>query len=231
MADETDGQDTGTEPVAVGTDPRATRAVPVKDANVHPGIATLYQILADAEIASAAQNWPRVLSEAARAEPVAQKYTGVQIEMPRSTAPLMAHAQAKLGDVGAAEAMIARTPANCYAYLMARSRIGELRGQRARDDWWFARATQQAPSIPMVYSDWGQSMLETGDFDGAIAKFTLANQKGPHFADPFEMWAKYWRRRSSRICGEVHRGREILPKPGPTESEMGRGAGLCRVQR
>jgi tetratricopeptide (TPR) repeat protein len=33
-------------------------------------------------------------------------------------------------------------------------------------------------------------LLAQGDFDGAIAKFTLANQKGPHFADPLEMWGE-----------------------------------------
>jgi len=29
-----------------------------------------------------------------------------------------------------------------------------------------------------------------GDSDAAIAKFTLANQKGPKFADPLEMWGE-----------------------------------------
>jgi len=37
---------------------------------------------------------------------------------------------------------------------------------------------------------WGQSLLERGDADGAIAKFTLANQKGPKFADPLEGWGE-----------------------------------------
>jgi hypothetical protein len=30
-------------------------------------------------------------------------------------------------------------------------------------------------------------MMGHSDFDGAIEKFTLANQKGPHFANPLEM--------------------------------------------
>jgi predicted negative regulator of RcsB-dependent stress response len=33
-------------------------------------------------------------------------------------------------------------------------------------------------------------LLQKGDFDGAIAKFKLANDKGPHFADPLEMWGE-----------------------------------------
>jgi cytochrome c-type biogenesis protein CcmH/NrfG len=30
-------------------------------------------------------------------------------------------------------------------------------------------------------------LMGKGDLDGAIAKFTIASQKGPHFADPLEM--------------------------------------------
>jgi len=33
-------------------------------------------------------------------------------------------------------------------------------------------------------------LLTKGDLDGAIAKFTLANEKGSHFADPLEMWGE-----------------------------------------
>jgi hypothetical protein len=33
-------------------------------------------------------------------------------------------------------------------------------------------------------------LLHQGDLDGAIAKLTIANQKGPHFADPLEMWGE-----------------------------------------
>jgi len=33
-------------------------------------------------------------------------------------------------------------------------------------------------------------LMAKGDRDGAIAKFTLANKKGPHFADPLEMWGE-----------------------------------------
>jgi tetratricopeptide (TPR) repeat protein len=32
--------------------------------------------------------------------------------------------------------------------------------------------------------------LREGKFDAAIAKFAIANQKGPHFADPLEMWGE-----------------------------------------
>jgi tetratricopeptide (TPR) repeat protein len=33
-------------------------------------------------------------------------------------------------------------------------------------------------------------LLAKGEFDGAIAKFESAHRKGPHFADPLEMWGE-----------------------------------------
>ena len=33
-------------------------------------------------------------------------------------------------------------------------------------------------------------MLTRGQSDAAIAKFDIANQKGPHFADPLEGWGE-----------------------------------------
>ncbi len=51
-------------------------------------------------------------------------------------------------------------------------------------------AARQAPSLPFAEAEWGAALLAKGDADGAIAKETLANQKGPHFADPLEVWAK-----------------------------------------
>jgi tetratricopeptide (TPR) repeat protein len=32
--------------------------------------------------------------------------------------------------------------------------------------------------------------LHRGEYDGAIAKFVQAHAKGPHFADPLEMWGE-----------------------------------------
>ena len=70
-----------------------------------------------------------------------------------------------------------------YDCLIARARIAELEGQHARADGWFASAIDGQKSIPFADADWGQALLERGDADAAIAKFTLANQKGPKFAD------------------------------------------------
>jgi tetratricopeptide (TPR) repeat protein len=33
-------------------------------------------------------------------------------------------------------------------------------------------------------------LLLAGKYDAAVAKFQIANQKGPHFGDPLEMWGE-----------------------------------------
>jgi tetratricopeptide (TPR) repeat protein len=104
--------------------------------------------------------------------------------------PEFALARAHLGDVAAAEVVIGPTAADCDGCLRARAAIAELRGQHARADWWFARAVANAPSIPFAYADWGQALLARGKPDDAMEKFKLANQKGPHFADPLEGWGE-----------------------------------------
>jgi tetratricopeptide (TPR) repeat protein len=74
--------------------------------------------------------------------------------------------------------------------LRARGQIAATQRSWKASAQWFARAVQQAPSIPFAYADWGAMLFAKGDLDGAIAKFTTANQKGPHFADPLEMWGE-----------------------------------------
>jgi tetratricopeptide (TPR) repeat protein len=153
--------------------------------------ATLLQIIRGRMlIDSEAQDWAGVLSDADAIGPMIQKYPGMRTFLPTVTAPLMAYAEARLGRIAAAESRIAVTPADCYDCLIARARIAELQTQHARADDFFTRAIDGQKSIPFAYADWGQTLLERGDADGAIAKFTLASQKGPHFADPLEGWGE-----------------------------------------
>jgi tetratricopeptide (TPR) repeat protein len=44
--------------------------------------------------------------------------------------------------------------------------------------------------MPFAFADWGRMYLEKGDTDAAIAEFKEANDRGPHFADPLEMWGE-----------------------------------------
>jgi tetratricopeptide (TPR) repeat protein len=115
---------------------------------------------------------------------------GAEAILSRQVLPFTALAKAQMGDFAAANALIDTTPVDCYPCVRLRGKIGALQKNWSSAGYWFARAVRQAPSIPFAYTDWGAMLMGHGDLDGAIAKFTLANQKGPHFADPLEMWGE-----------------------------------------
>jgi predicted Zn-dependent protease len=169
---------------------RATMADPAEPGGVNAHNGEFDIVNSRMLLAAAMQDWRGVLAQDGAIARVAAVYPGVRTIAPSTTAPLLAYARARLGERDAAKSLIARTPADCYVCLLFRARIAELEGQHARADWWFARAIAQQPSIPFGYSDWGAALLARGNLDAAIAKFTIANQKGPHFADPLEMWGE-----------------------------------------
>jgi tetratricopeptide (TPR) repeat protein len=154
------------------------------------GSAGIYVVWTRMRIDSEAQNWAAVLSQADAVAALIQESPGYRSWYPSLFAPLVAYAEARLGKIADAQKHIAATPADCYDCLITRARIAELQGQHPRADWWFARAIDGQKSIPFAYAYWGQALMERGDLNGAIAKFTTANQKGPHFADPLEMWGE-----------------------------------------
>jgi tetratricopeptide (TPR) repeat protein len=104
--------------------------------------------------------------------------------------PVLAYAEAMTGDFAAAHRLIDKTPADCDLCLRMRGRIDAAEKNYNGAGFWFDRAAQLAPSIPFAEADWGQMLLDKGDTDAAIAKFTVANKKGPHFADPLEGWGE-----------------------------------------
>ncbi len=104
--------------------------------------------------------------------------------------PYFALAHAELGDFAGAERLIAPCAAYMDLGVQVRGQIAELQGQHARADFWFARAQTMAPSLPFADADWAQALLQRGKPDAAIEKFKLANQTGPHFADPLEGWGE-----------------------------------------
>ncbi len=146
------------------------------------------QLLVCEQIATALEDWRGVLAARASAEPLLKSYPVLRQRTLR--VPLEAYAQARLGDIAGAEKLIAAAPPDCDLCMLQHARIAELRGQHARADWWFGRAVQDAPSIPLVYAAWGEALLRRGQPDAAIAQFKVANQKGPHFADPLEGWGE-----------------------------------------
>ena len=105
-------------------------------------------------------------------------------------APLLAVAQARLGQFAQAHATIDKTPRDCVPCETARGDIDALEKNGSGAALWFAHAIRDAPSLPFADRDWGEMLLRKGDLDGAIGKFESAHRKGPHFADPLEMWGE-----------------------------------------
>jgi tetratricopeptide (TPR) repeat protein len=138
-------------------------------------------------------DWRAVVTSAAVVERAQRTgYPGADndTQMAAGITPWFALGKAKLGDLAGADRLIATTNPQCILCLRVRGDIAAIERRWDAADRWFADAAKQAPSIPAVYLDWGRMLLAKGDVDGAIAKFTLATQKGPHFADPMEMWGE-----------------------------------------
>jgi tetratricopeptide (TPR) repeat protein len=169
---------------------RTTMREPIRIDSVSPGIPAFHEIWARVLLQEAMENWTGELSEENNVEALFEKHPGIRSIPPTTVTPLFAIAEARLGRVEEAEARIARTPGDCNICLRARARIAALRGQNLRADFWFARAVADAPSVPFAFHEWGNALLSRGQPDAAIAQFKLANQKGPHFADPIEGWGE-----------------------------------------
>jgi tetratricopeptide (TPR) repeat protein len=61
----------------------------------------------------------------------------------------------------------------------------------ARADWpgaqrAYAAAVKLAPDLPAGYYSWGMALVRHGDLAGAAEKLKMANEKGPHWADPLK---------------------------------------------
>jgi hypothetical protein len=170
---------------------RATMADPGEPGGVNPEETVFDIVWTRMLVSTEVRSWSAVLSEeSGEGAFMFAHYPGAHTLAPARTIPLLAYAHANLGDFKAAEELIAQTPADCYRCLILRAKIAEIERQHARADWWFARAESQQPAIPFAYSDSGAALLARGQVNAAIAKFKLANQKGPHFADPLEMWGE-----------------------------------------
>ena len=145
------------------------------------------------QIALTGQDWRQLLDLGhayVAAEPDLAARGRASANPPTDIWPLLALAEAGTGDFRAAHAQIDRTPADCDHCLRMRGRIDALQKNASGADYWFAKAEGLAPSIPFADEDWGRALLDRGKPDDAMAKFKLANQKGPDFADPLEGWGE-----------------------------------------
>jgi tetratricopeptide (TPR) repeat protein len=170
----------------------AARTITLDSAREHlsPAVIQANQLLLRETIATEEENWRDVLATAASIMSRLKSYPAMRQGFLVDQVPLQAYAEARLGNLAEAEVLMASMPPDCDFCMVQRARIADLRGQHARADWWFSRAVADAPSIPLVYATWGQALLARGDSDRAIVQFRIANQKGPHFADPLEGWGE-----------------------------------------
>ncbi len=142
------------------------------------------------QMETALENWQVVVATEPSVEKALNPTLDLNAYVGTQLWPFLALAKAKLGDTPGAEAVIATTASDCYDCVRMRGDIAAIEGSWGRADYWFARAVHDGPSLPFAETDWGQALLARGKPDDAIAKFTLANQKGPHFADPLEGWGE-----------------------------------------
>ena len=97
---------------------------------------------------------------------------------------------AHLGRMAEAQALIGATGLDNVTAVIERGRIASLAGDAAGADHWFGEAVRMAPSLPIANYFWGRALLQRGRPDLAIAKFTLATEKGPRFADAWSAWGE-----------------------------------------
>ncbi len=101
--------------------------------------------------------------------------------------PWRAYVAARLGRIPEAQALIARTPLDCYFCLRTRGQIAAMAGTTAEADRWFAEAVRQAPSLADADQEWAAVKFARGDRAGALTLARQAAAKAPRWADPLKL--------------------------------------------
>ena len=118
------------------------------------------------------------------------KSDGARAIMEVEIRPLLADAEARLGNFARAHALIDGAAADCYLCTRVRGNVAAAQKDWGAANRWYAKATALGPSLPFAGLDWARALLSKGDPDGAIARLADANAKAPHFADPLELWGE-----------------------------------------
>ncbi len=74
---------------------------------------------------------------------------------------------------------------DCYR---SRADVLDLRGDWKSAQEWYGKAIKLAPNIPSGYYSYALALLKHDDLKGAGEQLKLANEKGPHWADPLKAW-------------------------------------------
>jgi len=119
---------------------------------------------------------------------VATAYTDPAVSIDRPGDPCwIAPAEEAAGHPDKADAVLktAGTYVDCYRF---HGDILDSRGDWQGAQEWYAKSVELAPDLPAGYFSWGIALAKHGDLAGAEAKLNIANQRGPHWADPLKAW-------------------------------------------
>ena len=143
------------------------------------------------ERAAAMGDWKAARDDLVRLRLAPEKWSG-GIERIRAVylIPLLADAEARLGNFPRAHELIDGSALDCYLCMRVRGNVATLEKSWSAAEHWYVQATNLTPSIPFAYLEWARMRAAKGDLDGSIATLEIANKKGPHFADPLEMWGE-----------------------------------------
>jgi len=136
----------------------------------------------------------------------------------------LAAAQAQLGEIDAARAVIAPTPLSCAACVRSRGLIEAYAGNPRGADHWLSEAVRIAPDLPAAHLARAEAWLVRRDPARAIAQLELAVQKGPRWADPRKLWGDALMMQG-RPAAAVVRYREaaaLAPRWGRLHAALGR---------
>ncbi|MCI3133809.1 hypothetical protein [Phenylobacterium aquaticum] len=112
--------------------------------------------------------------------------------------PQLALAEARAGNLAAAQALIATTPLDCYLCVRVRGQIAALTQNWPEAERWFDLAIRQAPDLPFAYEERGRMLAARGDLTGAIVAYRAAHKAAPNWADPLEGWGEALARQGHR---------------------------------
>ena len=117
--------------------------------------------------------------------PIKSFYTATA---PTQSWPIVAHALAILGRPDEAEALIGRTPLDCYDCVRTRGLVAEARGDRRAAQRHYLAAAKLGPRLPAAFADWGRLLAKAGRYQSADIKLQEAVRLAPNWAEPLKTW-------------------------------------------
>lgn len=102
--------------------------------------------------------------------------------------PVETEALVRIGRLGEAAALIAKTPSDCYVCARDRGLVAEAAGNLPDAQRWYAEAARQAPRLAPAFADWGRLLVKGRRFDAAQLKLKEAVRLAPNWADPLKYW-------------------------------------------